>query len=69
MKCVVCETPLTGGTDTFGDVNYEMCMSCWFEVRQDGLMIDQRQAWRDTFSIVTNLDEQATKPAEQGQDS
>jgi len=29
MKCIVCETPLTNGVDTFGEVNQEMCWDCW----------------------------------------
>jgi hypothetical protein len=33
MNCICCGVELTGGIDTFGDVNLEMCRSCWFETQ------------------------------------
>lgn len=39
MKCTCCQTPLTGGTDTFGDAGLEMCQSCWWALLYDGDLI------------------------------
>jgi hypothetical protein len=36
MTCTCCQTPLTGGTDTFGSVGLEMCQSCWWALLYDG---------------------------------
>lgn len=29
MNCTICETPLTGGLDTYGDTGEELCFDCW----------------------------------------
>lgn len=29
LKCLACETPLTGGLDTYGDPGCEICFACW----------------------------------------
>lgn len=39
MTCTCCQTPLTGGTDTFGQVGLEMCQSCWWALPYDGDVI------------------------------
>lgn len=42
--CDACETPLTGGTDTFGDVAVPLCLSCWMglvDARRDSSRIYQ----------------------------
>jgi hypothetical protein len=36
MTCTCCQTPLTGGPDTFGQVGLEMCQSCWWALLCDG---------------------------------
>lgn len=28
LHCMICRTPLTGGTDTYGDTGAEMCWDC-----------------------------------------
>lgn len=30
--CVCCGVPLSGGVDTFGSGDAEVCMTCWFEL-------------------------------------
>lgn len=45
MTCTCCQTPLTGGTDTFGQVGQEMCQECWWALREES-----RIAW------VTEMD-------------
>lgn len=29
VKCYLCETELTGGLDTFGEIHWPMCWACW----------------------------------------
>lgn len=45
LTCVVCGAPLTGGTDTFGDIGLEMCQTDWFEMMAE---------W-DEFVDIQNL--------------
>ena len=41
IKCVICDTPLSGDIDTYGDIGHEMCFTCWFtlNVGQSGVCI------------------------------
>ena len=29
LRCMVCNTPLAGELDTYGDVGAELCIDCW----------------------------------------
>lgn len=42
MQCIICETELTGGLDTYGDRGQEVCQRCWFE---HGFDIDEPESW------------------------
>lgn len=35
IRCCCCETMLTGGIDTFGDIGQEMCATCWLGLIDD----------------------------------
>jgi hypothetical protein len=61
MKCLTCDTQLTGGTDTFGDVGQELCMECWYALCAEMRVTEHWRSWADTFSLVTDLDEQIAK--------
>ena len=30
IKCTICDKPLTGGLDTFGDAQFPMCQECYW---------------------------------------
>lgn len=40
MLCTCCQTPLTGGLDTFGDLDLPMCQSCHLALMDE---------WRDSY--------------------
>lgn len=35
MNCTLCEVPLTGGMDTYGDVGSEICYECWLAIEEN----------------------------------
>lgn len=35
MICTFCETPLSGGRDTFGDFDLPICCECWCQEMPD----------------------------------
>jgi phage FluMu protein Com len=35
IKCHLCDKPLTGGTDTFGEPQFPQCLECWYEWRDE----------------------------------
>lgn len=37
INCTACQKPLTGGTDTFGDMQLPMCQECWFDLGYEPL--------------------------------
>ncbi len=36
MRCTICNKPLTGKLDTYGDVGQEVCWTCWCENQTEG---------------------------------
>lgn len=40
IVCTACKTPLTGGADTFGEVQLPMCQECWFALSDEPLTGD-----------------------------
>lgn len=46
MTCTCCKTPLTGGSDTFGQVGQEMCQECWWAMLYDDRGQEERRVLR-----------------------
>lgn len=51
MTCTCCNTPLSGGTDTFGDVGLEMCQSCFLELCDEKRMARAAEIDRVKYDI------------------
>lgn len=49
QQCTCCHVALTGGIDTFGDIDAPMCWSCWSSCVFDGEPFDPLM-WREIFS-------------------
>lgn len=40
VQCAVCEKPLSGGVDTFGDVHAPLCWDCFSAYLDEELNVD-----------------------------
>jgi hypothetical protein len=43
ITCVLCDKPLTGGTDTFGDAHNPMCQSDWLAMIDEGRFAEREE--------------------------
>jgi hypothetical protein len=64
IKCSVCETPLTGGIDTFGTRGEEVCSTCWYTTAQgnsltewDVLALKIKELNYERDSLLRRIDE------------
>ena len=44
MICVLCNTPLSGGIDTFDHPESPLCATCWGEMAHERIQIDDQYA-------------------------
>lgn len=51
QQCVCCKAALSGGLDTFGDVDATMCWTCWSSCVFDGEPFDPLM-WREIFNTA-----------------
>jgi hypothetical protein len=40
ISCVLCDTPLTGGLDTFGSPDSPLCLTCWMDMTHERFLIE-----------------------------
>ena len=46
LTCVVCGKPLSGGSDTFGDIHNPMCQPCHLALWADTEIVEREEAQR-----------------------
>jgi hypothetical protein len=44
IACTVCQQPLTGGLDTYGNYSEEVCFACYFGISDAGCELDDLRA-------------------------